>query len=659
MGSGLQPGLERYYKKLYRPLRFGAGDLRDIYALGEMSLDALKEEGRLLGWREQDLDLWIKLAFRTLPQGDIFDALHQGFIDEQTANKRLRSLGYDPADIPLLHKLNPKKETTEAKAFSVANARNAFSEGLISEAELRKILSDLKYQPKEIDIIVALEKLSKDTKDRLLSAGDIKAAWSENVLTDAEARHWLELAGFASEQLDLLIETWRKQITPDYRKLNAGTIEGAYVEGILTKAQTKEKLVSVGFLPEDADLELSLVEARNPEAFGRPLPTTSKKLTPGVLSELVQVGLITPTQMRERLTSLGYSEADAGLLSEAARLSAVPAARLLPQRSVEDAFFAGVLTRSQALEHLKDLGFTDQNSNVVLDTVQAQLDAIATAKEEAQAKRLSAGVLEDLVIAGVITPEDMHSRLIANGYTVIDADLLTGRAVQLAEAPTRVLSQATIERAYIAGVITRETALDKLVALDFSPEEAAQIVLTVEQENPGVFNPNLIQSTRQPSIGALVVALQMEIITQEQYLAKALEIGYSPEDAALYIQIAVKAEKKSTKPLSASQITNAYGAGLMPFQTALSRITQQGYSDADATLILRLEKDLIINTDVWNALLAGALDPFEAVAQLVNMRYADKDILDNFSNLGPSVLSQMGIDIQDLGNALAATPGGQ
>jgi hypothetical protein len=253
----------------------------------------------------------------------------------------------------------------------------------------------------------------------------------------------------------------------------------------------------------------------------------------------------------------------------------------------------------------------------------------------------------------------MTTRLVANGFSQIDADLLSTRAAQLAVEPVRVLTQATVERAYIAGVLTRAQSLEKLITLDFSPEESEQILLTVERENPGVFNPGMTQSTRLPSIGALVAALQKGIVTEVQYFAKTAELGYSPEDASLYLAISVRAERKGTKQLTVSQLSNAYGAGFMPFNAALTRITQNGYSDDDARLILRLEKDLIQNTDVWNALLEGALDPFDAIAQLVNMAYADQDILDAFAGLGSVTLSQMGIDLRQLGEALRATPGGE
>lgn len=659
LSSGLQPGLERYYKKLYRPNRFSASELRDLYALGEISPQQMQDEARFLGWRDGDIDKWLKLAFRTLPEGDIWDALHQGFISQDQAVERLRVIGYDPKDLDLLFKLNPKPETSEAKSFTVANARKAFRDRLISEAELREILGGLKYQTREIDLIIALDQQSQQADDKLLSTSQIRDAWTNNVLTDQEAVHWLGEYGYNSTQINILLATWKDQITPTFRKLNAGTIEGAYVEGILNRTQAKDRLLKVGFSSEDADLELDLTEAKNPEDFGRPLPAKSKTITAGSLADLVSVGLITSQNMRDRLVALGYTEADAAILAEAARIRALPAAKLLPLRAIQDAFFAGVLDRPTATGRLLEIGYSERDAATVLDTVQAELDQIRENKELQQIKRLGAGSLQDLLIAGLISPEEMNTRLISQGFSPLDANLLVSRASELAVAPPRLLNQGNIERAYVVGVLTRDQARDKLLALDFTPEDTETILASVEAANPSVFNPSLVQVTRLPSIGALVAALQNGIITQDEYMGRANEIGYRPEDAQLYLAIATRNVKRSTKELTTSQVTNAYGAGFLPYSEAFRRLTQSGYGDGDATLILRMEKDLIENTDAWRSLLSGAIDPFEAIAQLINSSYSDQDILGAFSGLGPLTLSQMGIDIAQLSEALASTPGGQ
>jgi hypothetical protein len=765
----LQPPLERHYQKLYRPTRFSASELRDLYALGEISKEDLAEDARTAGWREQDIQQWIKLAFRTLNQGETFKAYNTGLIDETEAIKRLRVLGYDPADIPLLFQLHPKDDVGELRNFTSGTARRAYREGLISETELREILSGLNYQEREIELIIGIEDTRRTQEAKSLTMGQIKSAWEENVIVDAEARHWLELANFGPDEIGVILETWKAEIVPEFRRINTGTITGAYIEGIYTRNQAAEKLGSVGFEADDARLELDLVEARNPEAFGRDEPPPAKLLTPGTLSQLVTVGLITPLQMSVRLLSIGYNQDDANLLAEAARIRALPPERPLPQISIERAFIAGVIDRDTAFEQLVNLDFSELAANEILDTVEAEnaetfgqtpevriltlsastledlfisglltqdefgerlsqlgfieaditllveralirttpqpllftqstierayLSGIFTPAETldhiqalgftlAQAETiidlietehpdvfdqtpgernryLTAGTLEDLLIGGLITADEMSARLEALDYTFEDAELLTQRAEQLAAPPVRILSKEDITRAYILGVIDRTTALDKLIGLDFEPDDAEQILTVTEAGNPQVFAPSLSGSTRLPSIEALTTAVKNGLITVDEYFLKAQELGFSPADAAMYLSIATKNERKSTKTLSASQVGQAYDTGILSRGISLTRLSQMGYDDGDAQLLLRVRKDFIENTDIWDQLLAGNLDAFSVIAQLVNAHYSDQDIVNAFAALSPVRLAALEINITELAEALGATPGGE
>jgi len=657
--SGLQPRLDRHYKKLSRPARFSASELRDLFALGEISEAKLRDEAAYLGWREENIAQWIKLAYRVLSEADIWKALYAGHISENEAVKRLRAKGYDPRDIPLLFKINPPPDTDEVRSFTVSNARTAFRESLIAESELRSILNELNYSDREIQVIVAIEKHRQEQDARALTIAQVKSAWEENVLSEAEARHWLTESGLDEAAITVLMRTWKAEAVPAFRKLNLGTITGAYVEGILTRTQAKSKLIDIGFTEEDASLELDLTERRNPEAFGKPVPQAKKVLTPGTLSDLVSVGLITPDQMADRLVELGYSQSDADLLAEAARIRATPAARLMPQRSIERAYAARVIDYETAIDKLIDLGFDLQTAQQIVATVEVERAKYEDISIEEKVKVLTPGVLTDLVVAGLITPGDMNTRLLELGYGPIDADLLTGRAIMLAEPPVRALSQGTIERAYLAGVLDRTRAYEQLIGLDFTPENANNILATVEAENPDIFNPTLVQSTRQPTLNALLLAVQNSIITEQEYLDRAIELGYSQADANLYLTIATRNERKSTKQLTPTQVINAYGAGFLDWGTALSRVVSYGYSDNDAILLLRMEKDRIQNTDAWAALLAGEIDAWDCLSQLINARYADRDILDAFAALPPTALAALGIDLETLKSALAEIPGGQ
>ncbi len=522
--SGLQPGLNRYYAKLYRPKRFSAGEVRDLYALGELSQDQLQEELRFLGWREHDIGLWLKLSFRNLNEGDVWALYHKGELTEADTVRRLRALGYDPDDIPLLFVINQKEDVSEAESVSLATAKAAYREQLLSESEFRSILEALKKSPREIDLLVMLAKQQIESDLRRLTVGQVHDAWEENVLSDAEVTHWLGQEGFEQTEVDLLLRTWKAQVEPPFRKLNKGTVVEAYIAAVLTREQAYGKLTDIGLSPEDARLELDLAEARAPELFGKPQRAGTKQLTPGVLEELLAADLITASIMEEELVSLGF--------------------------------------------------------------------------------------------------------------TAADASLLTQLAVQKAAGEPRPLSQITVERAYIAGVLTRQQAHDKLIELDFPEENVENILRTVEQENPAVFAPETVQAIRLPSTSALQEAVRAGIITEAEFFARMAELGFTANVARMYLTLATRQERKGSKQLTVSQIANAYQRDFFDRATSLTRLVNLGYSDADAQIILRFEKSGIEETDVWKAMVAGLLDPVDAYAQLLSMGFTPGEIEKALAELG-------------------------
>jgi len=659
LDSGLKPGMNTYYKRLYRPERFSISDVRDLYALGQISKDDLYEAARNLGWRDKDIPTWLQLAFRKLSEAEILQAWKLDIITQDQAAERIRELGFDPADIGLIFALNPKDDPNAERDTTASTARQAFRDNLIPESELRSLLAALKYGGQEIDLIVQIEKAKSSATTKSLSLGQIKSAWQDNVLSDAEAVHWLKEDNYGDDQIALILATWKVEISPKYRKLNASTIEGAYVEGILSRNDTLNKLISVGLTPGDADLELKLVEARNPEAFGSIPNAKAKKLTPGTLSDLVLLGLITPAQMSARLQDVGYTVDDANLLSEAARLRAQPGPRQLSDAAIQAAYMAGVITRATASDQLASNGYSAAQAGELLDTLEAKNPTAFGLPAQQRVKQLSPSDLQDLFLRDLLSVDQYAARLADLGLSDADVQLEVARAQQLKAPGNRTLTQSAIERAYLAGVYDRQTAFDRLVAQDFSEEDANTILDTIEAQNPAAFTPGLIQSTRQPSITTLVSALQNGVIDEQTYYARAQELGYQTTDAQMYLSLATNQVKKSTVTLSASEIRTAYGQGLMTRGVALDRLTTRGYSNDDATLLLRMTKDFIQGTDTWDQLLSGNLAAFDAVSALVNAHYSDNDIIDAFAALPASTLAALQLDLGALKETLAAIPGGQ
>ena len=656
--AGVGGNVTRFFNRKYRPARFKASDLRDLYALGETTQAAVADGAAAEGWRDKDIDLWIKLAFRKLAQGDIFTAWYQGQIDQAGVVRRLRALGYDPDDIPILIAINPDPKATNNKDASVGDARTAYQDGVIDEAQLRGLLDEMSYSPQAINLIVEIEKAKSEVTATTLTVGEIKSAWSDNILTDQEALHWLADANVSEDAAAVLLETWRHTAAPAFRKLNSGTILDAYVHGVINRGQAKTDLLGVGFADADAELEIKLVEQRNPKVFGSATVASATRISISQLGNLLALGVITADQMTKRLVQDGYLQADALLLTQAASLKIQAAKPKLQQSLILEAYLEHILDRAGAAALLGQLDYTAKQVELILKSFEDKYPGQFGVPSKAPVHVLGSSELEQLYLAGVLKEADYRDRLVDLGFAAADVDLIVLKDKQSLAPVTRQMTELAIEQAYVAGVYDRTAAYNRLLAEDYTPEDAATRLDTIESANPAVFAPSLVQSIQTPSITVLVAALQNGVITQDQYTARAQELGYSAADAGLYAALATTNERKPSASLSLSQIQQAYEKGLMERGTALSRVMALGYANDDADLLLRMIKPGIDATDTWDSLLNGALTPINAVAALVSASYSDEDIYEAFAALGSASLEAMGVDLDLLKASLAAVPGG-
>jgi hypothetical protein len=516
MQSGTLPELQRSLKQRFRPTRFTVSEMRDLFALGEISIDQMITEARQDGWREDDIAKWIRLAFKKIGEGDVWALYKIGKIDKDESMRRLRAMGYDPDDIPLLFQINQREDLQDALTLGFRTVREGYREHVYSKAEFTAAMKQMGYTDADVALLIALEDVLAQKKQKALTVSQVKSGWEDNLLSDPEAAKYLRDQGFGEPEIALILAEWKQEIQPKFVKLNKGTITGAYVAGVITRNAAEAKLEAVGLAPDDARLELDLAEARNPEAFQAPQPAPHRQLTLSTVTALFQIGIISADQMQARLVEANYAPADAALLVQAAEAAPPPQVKVLTQSQVEQAYLAGVFDRTTALNHLTGLGFTSDDADTILATVEAS--------------------------------------------------------------------------------------------------------------NPAVFAPETLQSIRQPSVAVIVEAYRDGILEENEYYARMQEIGYTIQTAQLYAVIATKQERKKVKTLTPSQIGDAYEKGFIERGEALQRLEDQGYNEIDATLLLRLYKSGIEDTQAWASGLNGDITPETMIEQLLSQGFTMDEI---------------------------------
>lgn len=624
--SGLKPGLERYYLKKSRPRRFGATDLRDLYAAGKITRDDLKLEAQFLGWRDQDIDQWINLAFRRIGEGDVWALYNRGKLSADNVTARLSQLGYAAQEIPLLFQVNGKPDINDDEVASVALLRKAYRVGIITAGELVSNLRRMHYTDRECALIIAVEDAANHQDNVTLSVSQVKSAWASNVLNDAEALHWLDDLDIPAENAKILLATWKAEAAPKFSKLNRGTITAAYVYAVINRGQAAAKLRSVGLTDEDANLELNLAEARNPDAFGNGKPKPPKELTPAIILALVKSGAYTVPQAIAKLIANRYTPEDAAAIGQLAASQLVATKKELGKGDVLAAYTAQVIGRGTAEKRLLAMGFADVDNQLLLNTEERQHPEVFGPTPDPEPKHVTLGQLTQLLAANLIGPDEVNDRLRKEGYTPADAELFTQLAVNVTTPALKGVTQSLVGRAFVASVIDRTEASNLLSGLDYTQDFITTYLDTLEAENPAVFNPDSVISLRQPTVGALVDAVRSGIITSLEFYARMAEIGYDQNGADIYLAVASSRDGKASRTLTVSDVQNAYRQNFFSHGLAIDRLTQLGYSDSDATLLLRFVRSGIEDTETWRNMLAGLLSGEIAYQQLVAAGFTQAEI---------------------------------
>jgi len=605
--AGIGQELRRQANLAFRPARFSWAQVRDLYALGELSYDQVREHLAGEGYRDEDIDKTIRLAYKSISEGTLMGMWSVGILDDAECARRLREFGYSPENIDLIMRYQKQVAQDNQKEVLLSTARKAFTAALIGESRYREILGDLNYTDEAIDLEIAVSSLTAHEEAKSLSVSQLKEAYLSNVITEVESTSGLLALGFRSDEISTLIETWKRSRAPDVLRVNKQTILQALSRGVLTESEARYKLAELHYPPEDVDLILKTAQAEG--GFTKP------KASIGQLIEGARNNLITVTELENELRSRGYPDFDATLII---RLATFERKLELTPEQILDAYAAGILTATAAEESLVAAGYTRTTAAMRVRTT--------TLDVEAKRPRAPLGVLMALTATGMMTEENLRAWLVERGYQ--NADIAAIIAASLYK-PLTPLSQNMVVNAYVAGVLNRDDALGKLAILGLSAADANTILLTAESR----------MTVTQPraSISVYVAATRDGILTANQLRDKLASIGLAGEDIELFVQLAIYSPAEPAKKLSKTEAIEAYKAFIFTRVDALRRLEMLGYGLEDADVLLHMVRRDPQDSQIHTLYQAGVLTAEQAGVFFSALGYTDEQIETYFEKYAKAV----------------------
>lgn len=498
--------LQRLINYTFRETDFTRSQWQDLYALGKIPPDRLGAELARQGYSDEKIGWLLDLAERQPSRSDVVGMWRKGILGETVVADELRKQGYGQVWIDRYLRYYRKEETNEEKGAYLGTLRKAFKEQLIGEGEFRDALKQQGRSDVAIDLEIAVLKLSWQVEEKTAAKSDIRSAYMEGIIGRPEAARWLANADFSSHTIDLLLGTWDKEKAPTYRKINKAELLKAWGLGVLTQPQTFQGLIDVGYDDRGATVLMETYRRSNMQVK----PPETYQLKPTDIGWAWHTEVIEEGEAIDRLIELGMTEEDADLYFETfQRLHPRIVAeepKELRKNDILEAWGRGVLTEEETLDKLTGIGYTEEDATILMDSY--------ALRPEALPPEPTIAALIGATRRGVITQAVLSQKLTTMGLKEEDVQFYVSYATAPLPEVTRSLSRRDITTLWVEGRHDRAWALERLLALKYSPEDAEDILWLASPD---------IEDTET------YILWVAELITTEVAVAMWLSMGFSTE----------------------------------------------------------------------------------------------------------------------------------
>jgi hypothetical protein len=472
--------------------------------------------------------------------------------------------------------------------LSPREAIRQYIRGRYTATRLFYELSLAGYKDEDIEALIAVNQ-------QMLSEADVFYLLERGIWSEPQALQHLRDQGWTQEMAQTLLAAMRDRKIDTYRRQAAGEAADAYVRRDIDEQQLRDVLAGLGLPAYEEEW------IRRVAGFRREFRT--RDLTVSEMEQAVKRGIRTIQDFRAYLLKQGYSFEDAQTLE------------LLLMTDIADAETARKAREERERERQEERLRRLEEAERRRQEREAQL----------QQRGLSLAQMEALVQRGLRSIEQYRAFLRAQGFSVEDVtDLATllqariddaraaeqRRAELEREARRRRISLGDLERAVRLGLLSVDEYRSQLAAAGFSDQDRDLLAALLQRE----LDREAEEARRREeakarlaeqriSLDALETAVRRGLRSPDQYRAELVARGFTTEDADLLTEILrqqlkddqaardrrakIEAELRR-KRISLQDLETAVRRGLRTITEYRATLTTEGYSDADADLLVRL-----------------------------------------------------------------------
>jgi hypothetical protein len=613
--------------RTYRPSLLGSAELIRQYLRGTCTRERLFYELSLAGFKDGDIEGLLATHQQFFSVGELLLLNEWEVWDDGECVQHLRDQGYSEDMAKAAMQLARSQKIDAYKRQQAAVAGAAFEARDIEEQQFRRVLDDLGLPDYERDWIFRTWGLRREFKVKDLTLSDVEAAVKRGILSINDYRALCLKLGYSladARTLELLLMT---EIT------DKAAAEKAKLELAKLKAEEKARKA------EEQAARRAAIEAE----------LAVREISLAQMEALVRRGLRSIEQYREFLRGLKYTAEDISALAELLEgqiddaradeerrkeLAAEAAKRKISLGDLERAVGLGLMSVDEYRSQLAAAGFGDEDRSLLARMLQAELDLAReneARKAEARAalaeRKISLDDLERAVRLGQRSVDQYRARLVAEGFSADDADLMAEllradvaadqvarerRAEIDARLKKKKISLADLERAVRASVSSISDYRNVLLREGYSDQDAELLVrllqLQVDADRQAAEKRAEAEkrlAEKQISLSDVERAVKLGVLDLAAYKRVLTREGFSAEDQGILVQALTAelaqiraaerkraaAEKAAAKrQISLPDLERAVRLGLRTMVEYQGVLADLGYGPQDqATLVALLE----------------------------------------------------------------------
>ena len=330
----------------------------ELWRKGLIKDEELKEYLAWHGYDDEKIDLLMKKEALDIPSGTTAKLIQLGFIDKNEVIEKLKKAGLTDEQAELYY-LSSFREPSDSLITK------ALASGLIDKETAKIYLRAKGYDEYTINLILAASVREKTEKDMDLSKSEILQCLRFGIINEAEARSMLRALGYDENEITWLINLEKAKIARGektiQRDLSKSEILRAYQFGILSQAEVIELLSRLGYDKNEINVLLQIAELRK----AKEPKERKKEIAKSDILKAFRLGIIDENQAKNLLRQLGFAEEDIELILKTEEVREETRRTLTPTQ-VLSAIRKGIISKEEGIAYLKALGYGDYEIDILL-----------------------------------------------------------------------------------------------------------------------------------------------------------------------------------------------------------------------------------------------------------------------------------------------------